>query len=218
MSTKLFTFIYGDKIRAAPKTKVIPANELTVLMEAAEVLNHAKSDAEKYHIEIAKECEQIKENAYNQGYEEGFKRWAEHLAKLEEEIGAAHKNLEQMVIPVALKAAKKIVGREIELSADAVVDIVIANIKGVAQHKKIVIFVNKNDWETIERNKKRIKDLFEDLQSLSIRPRDDIEPGGCIIETEVGIINAQMTHRWQILEKAFEKLIKMSPESLKGSL
>jgi type III secretion protein L len=215
VSKKLFTLIYGNEVRAAPKTKIIPAEEFSTLMEAVEIQDQAKVDAEKYHIDIAKECEQIKENAYQDGYAEGYKQWTEQLAKLEEEIGGAHKNLEQMVLPVALKAAKKIVGKEIELAPETVVDIVMANIKSVAQHKKIVIFVNKNDWETMEKNKKRIKDMFEDLQSLSIRPRDDVEPGSCVIETEVGIINAQMSHRWQMLEKAFEKLMKTSPESLK---
>ena len=64
----------------------------------------------------------------------------------------------------------------------------------------------------MEQHKSQIKELFEDLQSLSIRPRDDIEPSSCVIETEVGIINAQMTHRWSILEKAFEKLLQSAPQ------
>lgn len=217
MSKSFFTFIYGDQVKAAPKKKVIPASELSALMDANQILELAKADAEKYRLEIAAEAENVKENSFKEGYEEGFKQWSEHLVKLEEQIADAQKNLEQMVIPVALKAAKKIVGREIELSPNAIVDIVAANIKGVAQHKKVIIYVNKNDWETLEKNKNRIKELFEDLQSLSIRSRDDIQPGGCVIETEVGIINAQMEHRWLTLEKAFEKLIKSSPESLKGS-
>lgn len=215
MSKKLFSLIFGDQVRAAPKTKVIPAAEFSTLLNAKEIQDRAKIDAEKYHLHIAKECEQIKENAYNEGYSEGYKQWSEHLAKLEEEIAAAHKNLEQLILPVALKAAKKIVNKEIELAPETILDIVMANIKSAAQHKKILIFVNKIDWETLEKNKKRIKDMFEDLQSLSIRPREDIEPGGCVIETEIGIINAQLSHRWQVLEKAFEKLIKTSPESLK---
>jgi type III secretion protein L len=217
VSNKFFTFIYGNQVRAAPKKKVIPAADISTLMDAEEVLQNAKVDAEKYHLEIAKECEQIKEQAYQDGYDEGYKQWTEHLLKLEEERNLAHKDLEQMVAPIALKAAKKMVGRELELSPDAIVDIVRANIKSVAQHKKIIIYVNKNDWEIIEQNKNRIKELFEDLQSLSIRPRDDIKPGGCVIETEIGIINAQMDHRWHTLEKAFEKLMKTSPEFLKGS-
>lgn len=216
MSKKLFTLIYGRSVHVAPNTKIIPASEFSTLMEAAEIKDEAKIDADAYHLEIAKECEQMKENGYQEGYAAGFKEWTEQLAKLEEEITAAHKNLEQMVLPVALKAAKKIVGKEIELAPETVVDIVMSNIKSVAQHKKIVIFVNKSDWELVERDKKRIKEMFEDLQSLSIRPREDIERGGCVIETEVGIINAQMSHRWNVLEKAFEKLIKTSPDALKG--
>ncbi|MFI5342930.1 MAG: HrpE/YscL family type III secretion apparatus protein [Chlamydiales bacterium] len=217
MSNKFFTFIYGNQVHAARKKKIIPASEISTLMEAYEILQNAKVDAEKYHLEISKECEQIKEHAYKDGYDEGYKQWTEHLLKLEEERNLAHKDLEQMVVPIALKAAKKMVGRELELSPNAIVDIVRANIKNVAQHKKIIIYVNKNEWEIIEQNKNRIKELFEDLQSLSIRPRDDVEPGGCVIETEIGIINAQMDHRWHALERAFDKLMKTTPESQKGS-
>lgn len=217
MSKKLFTLIHGDKVYLAPQNKIVPASEFSTIMDAVEIVEHAKADVKNYHQTIATDCELIKENAYKEGYEQGFKQWAEQLVELEKAIAEAHSNLEQMVLPVALKAAQKIVGREIELSPATIVDIIIANIRSVSQHKRVIIFVNKNDWELVEKNKQRIKDLFEDLQSLSIRPREDIEPSGCVIETEIGIINAQMTHRWSILAKAFEKLIKSSPESLKSS-
>ena len=35
-----------------------------------------------------------------------------------------------------------------------------------------------------------------------------IEPGGCIIETEAGIINAQLENQWRSLENAFESFMK----------
>ena len=199
------------------KTKIIPAAELSLLTEWREVLEHIKEDAEKYRQQVAKECEELKENAFKEGYEEGYKQWAELLAKFEKQLEALHKEMQQVIIPVALKAAKKIVGKEIELSEDVIVDIVASNLKAVAQHKKITIYVNKKDLDAMEKNKQSLRDLFEHLESLSIRARDDIEPGGCIIETEIGIINAQMDHRWKVLEKAFETLMKSTPEKLKGS-
>ena len=202
MSKKLFTLIHGDRVLIAPKEKIIPAEEISTLQHAVEVLTHIKEDAEKYRLEVAKESEQIKENAFKEGYESGFKQWAEHLAQFEKDLEKAHKETEQAIIPIALKAAKKIVGREIELSEETIVDIVASNLKAVSQHKKITIFVNKKELEVLEKG-------------FSIRPRDDIEPGGCVIETEIGIINAQMEHRWRVLEKAFEALIKTAPD--KGS-
>lgn len=217
MSKKFFTLIFGDRIQTAPKGKIIPANDLSLLQDASEVLKHIKEDAEKYRLQVAKESEEVKENAFKEGYEEGYKQWAELLANFEKQLEALHKEMQQVIIPVALKAAKKIVGRELELSEEAIVDIVAANLKAVAQHKKITIYVNKKELETIEKNKQRLRDLFESLESLSIRPRDDIAPGGCMIETEIGIINAQMEHRWIVLEKAFEALMNPSPAKPKGS-
>lgn len=217
MSKKFFTLIYGDRIHAAPKTKIIPSEDLAILQDALEVLEHIKQDADKYRLQVAKECEELKENAFKEGYEEGFKQWSEHLANFEKQLETLHKEMQQLIIPIALKAAKKIVGREIELSEDAIVDIVASNLKVVSQHKKITIYVNKKELDILEQNKPRLRQLFENLESLSIRPREDIAPGGCVIETEIGIINAQMEHRWRILEKAFEALIKTSPEILKES-
>lgn len=217
MSKKLFTLIFGDRIHAAPKAKIIPAEELSTLQDASQILEHVKDDAEKYRLQVAKECEELKENAFKEGYEEGYKQWTELLANFEKQLEALHKEMHQVIIPVALKAAKKIVGKEIELSEDAIVDIVASNLKAVTQHKKITIYVNKKELDALEKHKQKLRDLFENLESLSIRPRDDVAPGGCIIETEVGIINAQMEHRWKVLEKAFEALMKSTPENLKGS-
>lgn len=208
MSKKLYTLIYGDQILVAPKEKIIPAEDISTLQDAAEVLKHIKKDAEKYRLEITQEIEKLKENAFKEGYEEGFKKWAEELVQFEKKLEALHKETQQAIIPVALKAAKKIVGREIELSEETIVDIVASNLKAVAQHKKITIYVNKKELDILEKHKSRLKDLFENLEGLSIRPREDVAPGGCIIETEIGIINGQIDHRWQILEKAFEELMK----------
>lgn len=217
MSKKFFTLIHGDQIHIAPKTKVLPQDSFSTLKEAAEVLEHIKQDAEKYRLQVANECESLKENAFKEGYEDGFKQWAEHLVQFEKQVEAMQKEIQQLVIPIALKAAKKIVGREIELSEETIVDIVASNLKAVAQHKRIMIYVNKKELEILEKHKPRLRDLFEHLEGLSIRPREDIAPGGCVIETEVGIINAQIEHRWQVLEKAFETLMKTSPEALRGS-
>lgn len=214
MSKKFFTLIYGDQIRAAPKTKIIPADNLSTLQEASQVLERIKQDAEKYRSQVAKECEELKEHAFKEGYDDGFKQWAEHLTHFEKQLKSLRTEMQQVIIPIALTAAKKIVGREIELSEQTIVDIVASNLKAVSQHKRIIIYVNKKELDILEKNKMRLRDLFEHLESLSIRPRDDISPGGCIIETEVGIINAQFEHRWQVLEKAFEALLKTSPEKL----
>ncbi len=207
-NNKLFSLIYGEEVRKAPRTKVIPAEEFSVLQTADEVLSKVESDIQKYRMEIVAETEKLKEQAQKEGFEAGYTEWVEKIAKLEEEIAVVRKDMEQKVLPVAIQAAKKIVNREIELSNSAILDIVTGTLKAVSQHKKVTIYINQDDLNVIEANRSQLKQLFENLESMSIRARSDVKPGGCVIETEVGIINAQLENRWRILEAVFNKLTK----------
>jgi type III secretion protein L len=206
VSEKLFSLIYGSTISKAPGKKVLPSDALSKLQTAEEVLKTVIEEAEKYRQQVAAECEALKEEAQKEGFAEGYEQWTGQLAKMEEEIGKVHEEMQKLVMPISLKAAKKIVSSELALQPAAITEIVSNTLKSVAQHKRIVIYVNRCDLEALEGNKNKIKQLFESLESLSIREREDVEQGGCIIETEGGIINARLKDRWRNLESAFESL------------
>lgn len=206
MAKKFFTLIHGGDLHIAPETKRIPAKDFSTMVSAKDLLQKVKDDAEQYRKEVSAECEELKEKAQKEGFEAGFSQWAEKLAELEHEIHHVRAEVEKMVIPVALKAAKKIVSSELTVSKKAVISIISNSLKSVAQHKKIVIFVNRDDLPTIEKHKGELAKTFETLESFSIVEREDIAPGGCVIETEGGIINAQLENQWLLLENAFERL------------
>lgn len=208
MTKKFFSLIHGEAIHVAPSTKIIPADQIQSLIEGQALLETVKHDAERYKEEVAIECEKLKEEAQVDGYEEGFKTWLEHVAKLEEEIAKVRHEMQKMLVPIALAAAKKIVGREIELNETTILDIVVNSLKPVTTHKKIKIFVNQADLEILEKNKQKLKQLFEALEAFAIQVKPDLTQGSCIIETEGGIINAKIENQWRTLEKAFDQLIK----------
>lgn len=208
MSKKFFSLMSGDSIFHAPNSKIIPASEISMLQSAMEIIEKVKLDAETYKEQVILETEILKEQAKQEGFEEGFTQWSEQIAKLEEEFNRVYKELEKKIIPLAVKTAKKIVSKEIELSPNVIGDIVSANLKAVSQHKNITIFVNKKDLDQLESIRPQLKKSLESAESLAIRERSDIEQGGCVIETEVGIINAKLENRWKILETAFEEITK----------
>lgn len=214
MSKKFFSLIHGEKIHVAPETKVIPSESIAKLIDAQEVMEEVKKDAELYKKEVVSEIEQFKAQAQKEGYEQGYSEWIEKISALEEEIKKVRRDTQAVIVPIALKAAKKIVGREIEASEKTVVDIIANSLKAVAQHKKIRIYVNPKEFDILEENRDKIKHIFENLEALSILPQDDVDPGGCIIETEGGIINAQLENQWMILENAFQKLVNLQPAAV----
>lgn len=215
MSKKLFSLIHATKESINLDKHIIPAEAISHLMDSLELLERVKKDAEKYKESVALECEKLKAAAQAEGFKEGYQQWANHIAHLEEEIVKVREETEKIVISVALKAAKKIVGREIEHSDDTIVDIVSTILKSVSQHKKIAIYVNKKDLDPLERGRNRLKEIFENLEALSVRERADVIRGGCIIETEGGIINAQLENQWNALEKAFTNIMKQKSKEAK---
>ena len=204
--TKYFSLIYGNTIHQAPNSKIIPAEDFSKLLTGEEALAHITTEVEEYRKKIIAECEEIKEQAIKDGFKQGYDEWVQQLAAMEQEIGKVQGEMQKLIMPIALKAAKKIVTAELTLKPAAILEIVSNALKSVSQHKRIVIYVNRNDLQVLEQSKNKIKDLFESLESLSLRERDDVEEGGCIIETEGGIINARLKDRWRNLEAAFESM------------
>ncbi|MCB1148710.1 MAG: HrpE/YscL family type III secretion apparatus protein [Chlamydiia bacterium] len=216
MSKKLFTLIRNEELRLAPGAKILKAEDYATLLSSEEMLETVKNDAEEYRLQVAKEAEKVKEEAEHEGFEEGMRQWSEHILKLEKQIENVHGELSKLIIPVALKAAKKIIGHEIETNQKTVVDIIINNLKAVAHHKRIKIYVNRDDLAVIENSKEALKKVFEQLESLLIIESEDVKPGGTIIETEGGIINAQLENLLRTLEKAFESYMEQDAQHEKS--
>jgi len=205
---KFFFLISGKEVRVAPGEKVIPAKEFTTLNSASELLKTVKEDAAEYIEKTTVEAEKIKELAFQEGFQEGLTSLNKHLFELNKELKTLREDIQKKILPLSLKAARKIIGEELRVHPDRIVDIVLTSLKPVTQHRKIIIYVNKADLQMIEESKSKIKKIFEHLESLSIQERGDIEPGGCMIETEAGIINAQLENQWRALEAAFESFMK----------
>lgn len=208
MSSKFFSLIKSGNIHLSPKTKVVKASAFSELLNSIEVLEKVKKDALDYRQEVAQSSEKEKEAAHKEGYEAGFHAWAEHIAKMQKEIESIRGEYTKMLAPIALKAAQKIVGKNLETSQEAIYDIVTNALKPVLQHKRITIWCNKEDIQILDKHRQDLKDLFETIEVLSVKEREDITRGGCVIETEGGIINAQLENQWAVLERAFESLFK----------
>ena len=205
---RLFSLIYQGDVHPTTEEKVIPAEEFSTLMEASALLDKAKEDAKNYLEETQQKAIEIKETAKEEGFQKGLEQFNEHLLTFERTLRTLRHELQNQIIPIALKAAKKIVNAQLELNPETIVDIVEQALAPVMQNQRFVIYVNKVDKEILETQKSHLKSLLEHVQALSIQERPDISAGGCIIETEAGIINATIENQWRALESAFEKYMK----------
>jgi flagellar biosynthesis/type III secretory pathway protein FliH len=200
---KLFTLIEKESLHSNGE-KIIPKQSFSKLVKATEIIEEAEKQTETKFDETYAECEKIKMEAYQKGFQEGLNRFSEHLVLLEQKLRKMQHEMQQSMLPLTLKAVKKIVGEQIRLHSETIVDIVLKAIKTVSQCEFVKILVNKNDLDTLEHNRSKINDVLEHVNTLRIEEGKDLEEGDCIIETEKGILNAKLSHLYGSLERAFD--------------
>ena len=202
-----FTLIKKGEVHTG-KSKVIPEKDATTAIEAEELLRAAREEAEEIIAEAKKDGAKIREQAQKEGFYDGLVKFNDHIHLFEDKVKILRHEMQKAVLPLVLKATKKIVGNELELNPDSVVSIVSESIKSVSQAKVVKLFVNRIDLEVLEKEKATLKSIFEGLESFTIEERNDIDRGSCIIETEKGILNATLENQYRALERAFENYRK----------
>jgi len=198
-----FTLIRRGEVHTG-EGKIIPKDAASDLVSSIEVLREAKEEAGGILDEARKEAEEIRSRAKSEGFNEGLEMFNEHIKMFEDRLKVLRHEMQKAMLPLVLKSTRKIVGEQLEINPDSVVSIVQESIKSVSNARTVKLFVNKGDVDLLEKEKERLKGSFEMLESFTIEERGDVERGGCIIETERGILNATLENQFRALERAFE--------------
>lgn len=169
--------------------------------KAKEILNQAKEDARS-----------IRDKAYREGLEtakhDAGQKIKEALATLNQAVIERKKIIkeaESEILRISIRAAEQIMRSEVSLHRDVCLNIVSDAINRVSDREQVIIRVNREDAEYIKRYKERLSGIVDGVKSLSILEDSQIEPGGCIIETNLGYVDARISTKLQALEDALQK-------------
>lgn len=204
---ELFSRIESD-LQIEPSSKIVPAKTFATWITADEMLDDVKREIDLFREKAKREAAELRAAEEQKGFKEGLDKWAKQIASLEKSQKDLRDDMRKQIVELVIQCGKKILGRELELSQDAIVDIVSQALRPVATHKHATIYVCKEDAEALEANKKQLHTVLEGTETLAIGVRSDIERGGCVIETEAGIINAKIDVLWESLELALLGLLK----------
>lgn len=180
---------------------IIKGEIYTASAKAREILQKAQHEAEEIIRRAVEEREREKKGGYQEGYQEGLAQVTELLAKARVEYDQIFKNSQKDLLNLGFKIAEKIIGKQIELDQNVIVDIVGHALQAVRQSRQITVRLNPEDAKILKANKDilvqklgtgRVVDFYEDKK---------VERGGCIIESEIGIVDAQLQKQLERLKK-----------------
>lgn len=205
---KFFSLLTDEIVTPAPDAKVIPKKDFEALLSAKELLTETEEQHEEFLERLEQERQSALEKGYEDGYQKGLESLNEHIIALNEEMKTIRLAMQQKIVPIALKAAQRIVGNALDMKPETVVDIVQQALIPAKEAHEIKIYVAKEDMARIEKAKSTLRKTLDHVELFVVEQRADISPGGCVIETENGIINATIENQWKALEGALKKVLK----------
>lgn len=172
------------------------------IIEEAEVqAGHIQAEAEKLYSQIKDEMEKSKAQGYQKGKEEGLSQLTEEILKVkklkEEFIATA----EPEVIKLVLSIAEKVIGKLVEEHQTAVRAIVRQALER-SLGDRITVKINPEDLKRLQTEDLQFKDILDRTRHLHFKEDETIQKGGCVVETEVGTIDAQLETQLKAIRKA----------------
>lgn len=184
---------------------VIKGDIYSASARAREMIQKAQQDAEEIVRRAVEQKEKEKQDGYDAGYQEGLAQVTELLVKARTEYEASLKNASKDMLNLAFKIAEKIIGKALELDKDLIVDIVAQALQTVRQSRQITIRVNPEDAKVLKANREALADALGQGRMIDVAEDKKVPRGGCIIESEIGIVEAHLQTQLERLKKVLSE-------------
>ena len=171
--------------------------------------------------------QQEKEAAYRAGFEdgrtEGLKEGQEQsrseidrFQALAEDLNARWQDLMKQtdvdLMDLAMAVAQRIIGAAVTVRKEPVLQTVQECLGYLQDKTRVVIKVHPDDLETVRRHRNDWLESLESMEQLIIEGDSEISRGGCVIETPVGDVDAQIEERLEKLRTVLMEEIRAGDE------
>lgn len=192
--------------------------------DARNLITDAQDEASVIRTQVYEEADTIRNQAQQEGYREGLKKAqqeieTDRLAALEQSrtimeearqtklktINSMERDISQLVMAIS----KKIIAGELVTNPQVIINVVRKAISFLDNPENITVYVNPHDMEgllagieTHELTEPGAKET-----PIVVRPVDRIETGGCVVESDIGRVDARVETRAANVERALLEVV-----------
>ncbi len=209
-------FIARSNVLKRPDTdgKIIRANDFWSFCDAQQAL----SDANNEKIQIIAESRLVFEEEKKRGYREGVE-----LAKLEQSANMIaivsqtvdyFSKVEAQMVELVMESVQKIINDFDD--REKVIKVVRNSLTLVRNQKYITIVVHPSQSNSVSEGINAIKSSFPSIEKIDIAIDSQLNSDACIIESEIGRVEASMAGQIEALRSTFERVFGASENNQNG--
>ncbi len=158
------------------------------------------------------EADNIKQSAFEEGYRKGLEQAGASIEQFKQNIAqflGAQKEVFEYIAPdileISIDIAKKIIKKEVETDPQVLIDTILDVLKTVSKNEpKINIRVNPQAAAFVKDTLPNVTYQYGIEAKINIIADPSIEQGGCVFQTNNGIVDASIDTQLEIIKKALE--------------
>ena len=179
--------------------------------QADEIVVQAQAEAQRLIEQAQADAEALRTEAMAAGLAQGRQNGAAQLLEVVARHTVQAQEYESNLLPqlsgLAIKIARKILGRELEFHPEAVVQIVKQALGDKArQRREISLRVHPDDAQMIRDHKPQLVEMLSRSKDIAIREDPNVQRHGVIIETDAGTIDAQLDTQLAVFERVLKEV------------
>lgn len=189
----------------------------TARKEAEKIIGSANEEAARIVAEGQDKAKQIEDEARQQGWQDGYERGVhnaetEYTAKLQEAndiVRQAHIDRQEIIagaedeiVQLAMAVARKVISNELTVNPDSIIEIVKRAIQKVTDREEVTVRVNPENLDTAIGARDEIAGSVQGIRKFKVLADNGVAPGGCVIETPNGNVDARIDSQLGEIEQA----------------
>jgi flagellar assembly protein FliH len=201
--------------------------------EARKMLDAARAEIDEWWQEKRAQDEEVTEQAKRQGMDQGYREgWnqaeAEVAEKYRQMLDEARRILQEaeeqklrtifeaepFLIELSCAIAEKIIGRQLSLSREWIVDMIRKALERKREKGVITICVAPRNFSFVQDWKEELLSCLDSQAELSIVPDVTVKDDGCVIRSAFGSLDARIGTQLTEIKHALQQLAEKDGESV----
>lgn len=203
-------YVKDGAFAVPPERKILRAAEYADLTEAGAILSRARAEAR----EILKKAGEAYEAEKARGYEEGLTEGKMEMAMTMLDSLTAGVDylagIEATVVELVMSALSKIIDGFSD--EERVIGMVRKALSYARSQKRVLLRVCPEEGEIVTARLAELQVLYPGIGIIDVSPDPRLGKGDCILESDMGLINASLSTQLEGIRRAFDRRLQRAEE------
>lgn len=189
-----------------PTARVLKKDDHAFLIEGQKILEAARHEAALIKQQAEAEAEAKRQEGFRKGQEEGKAAIAEHIVETMSQSAAYFARVEDVMVDLVIRAVRHVIG---EFNEREVAERVVRRaLESTRNENQVTVRVPPNQADQLKTRIASIVQTFPKIQFFDIQADGRLPENGCVLETEIGVVDASLETQLKAIEKALIRAMK----------